>query len=165
MHLFQFDSKKKGQDEISNIAREKLETDLNIFKLTISKKMAKLLEKRKGYLTLTIEAAVADSLLKGDACDLIDSCDPFVKVLVNSEYVFQTRVIINEKYATFDEKFTTKKIDMNSIITMELHDYDKKTTSELIFSWDVKVKNLLETSEFLGTGSNRILVTSSWQDE
>lgn len=169
MHLFQFDSKKKGQAEISNIDRAKLDTDLNIFKYTIFTKTIKLREKKKGYLTITIGAAVADSLLSGDPCDSSDKCDSFVKVLVNCEHVFETKVIANEKYATFEQKFTTEKIYIDSIVTLELYDYDTAyfplETKQLIFSWDVNVKKLLETSEFVGTGSNKISVTASWQDE
>lgn len=104
---------------------------------------------------------------QGEKCDFLsfDKCDPYVKILVNSELVYVTRTVSDGSYVIFDETFTTKRIEKNSMITIEVWDYDKMSNSDLILRWEVSVENLLKTNLKRGYGDNKVYVNSWWADE
>lgn len=121
-----------------------------------------------GYLTITLWKLVAYSHTSGHNCDFFigDWCDPFVKVLVNSEYAYSTGVYWDTKHLFLNKTFTTKKIDKNSIVTFEIWDYDRASTHDLILSWDISVKKLLKTHEKITPNSqNKLYVNATWVDD
>lgn len=158
----QFDSKKVGDVDIANGALDKLEQGLAIFRSTITQKMVP--PKKYGYLTITIKSAIASTHAQGVKCDAFSGCDPYVKIVVSdSNQVFATRTLWDQYYPDFDETFTTKKIDKDSMILIQLWDFDGWSSNDLMLSWDVSVKKLLKTSSYK-YGNNKVFVSSSWQN-
>lgn len=59
------------------------------------------------------------------SCDFMGSCDPYVKIFIKGEQVYQTTKHKDTTDAIFDETFTSQKIDLvGDTIRIEVWDSD-----------------------------------------
>lgn len=139
--------------------------------------------KQYGYLTITINLAVALHRQSGLPCDSTSSgtCDPYVRIDVFDDSVmnfnldgrriqipnvwqtFETITLWGESYPVFNKNFTTRIIDKDSGVYVSIYDNFRMNFDKLMLGKEISVKDLLETSSITEC-ENQVSLNSSWQD-
>lgn len=154
-----------GDNEVSKFYKEKLEKYLDNAQSTAASKVfvCKRDEDEFGSLTITFKDATAATHAGGKNCDLFDPCDPYIKLFVDTENVYTTEIIWEQTNVYFGETYTTKIISKLAPIKIEMWDYDKLSSPDLILSWDTTINELLQKPVKYGHGENKIVTSSFWQ--
>lgn len=163
--FIKFTRKKLGDEEVSKSFRKALEYNLeNAQSIAASKVyVCKKDEDENGWLTITFEDARAATHTSGGNCDIFSPCDPYIKLFINNENVYESEVFWEQEYVYFGKTYTSNMINKGASIKIEMWDWDRASTSDLILSWDTSIKDLLKNSIKYGTGENKIVTSSSWR--
>lgn len=112
----------------------------------------------------------------GDLCDgKGDKCDSYVKLLIYNSIVFQTNVVKNTRFPTYNEEYTTTGTPLSEYADMEIKmwDPDLSISDDLMDAWTVKPSDIDGTQKTyyghsdipLPTGftlKNSITFTAEW---
>lgn len=80
----------------------------------------------KGWLITIIQRVLSDTKNRHH-CDSDSPCDPFVRIFINDQKVYETRMVKDNPFAVFMETYTSDKIYPNDSVRMEVWDEDSGT--------------------------------------
>lgn len=110
----------------------------------------------------------------GNACDNLSSedyCDPYIKVFINRELVYQSEMLSDTARFNADYTYKSKKIPKSTIIRVEVWDYDSflNGDDDLIQQTEGNIESFLAKPVRDGNGyyedRNFIETVTFWQDE